>query len=123
MELKTVKGKIYDSEDLIIRGVAIEEQEIVINSVRDQDYIDVYTSDNMYLTKLKKLVAANPKEWKLFDVYEGRDGINGVRFRAPKNLLSFRGKAVERDLTEEQKQAIADRLKEARQKSKPEVES
>lgn len=120
MELKTVKGKTYDSEDLIIRGVAIEEQEIVINSVRDQDYIDVYTSDNIYLTKLKKLATANPKEWKLFDVYEGKDGITGVRFRAPKNLLSFRTGTTEKVMTEEQKQAFREKMSLAKQKVKSE---
>lgn len=117
MKLKTKNGKIYDSEDLVIRGVISDEQETTVVVSRNLDQMDIYTSDNIYLTKLKKLITSNPDEWKLVDVYEGKDGITGVRVRAPKNLLSLREKTVKRELTDEQREAASNRMKELWQKN------
>lgn len=123
MKLKTKSGKSYDTEDLVIRGVDSSEQETTIVALRNDDYMDVYTSDNTYLTKLKKLAATNPKEWSIIEVYEGRAGINGVKFRAPKNLLTLRTGTTERSITDEQRQVLRDRLKQAREKSAAQEQS
>lgn len=109
-----IKGKQYDLEDLVIRGVDMDEQEIVINASRVDDYMTVYTSDNTYLTKLKKLTAANPKDWAVMDIFERNGDITGVKFRAPKCLLSLRTAKTERVMTDEQRAAAAERLKAAR---------
>lgn len=112
----TIKGKEYIVEDLVIRGVDVDEQELIVNAMRDEEFFTVYTSDNIYLTKLKKLAAVNPKEWEIIQIVENKGNILGVKFKAPKKLLSFRTATVERTMTDEQRAAAAERLKAARDK-------
>ena len=112
----TIKGKEYVVEDLVIRGVDVDEQELIVNAMRDEDFLTVYTSDNIYLTKLKKLAVANPKEWEIVQIVEAKGNILGVKFKAPKKLLSFRTATVERTMTDEQRAAAAERLKAVRDK-------
>ena len=105
-----VKEKEYELEDLVIRGTAVEEQELTITAMRDENFFEAYTSDNTYLTKLKKMVAANPKDWKVIAVYESYGEITGVKFRAPKRALSFRvGNLIE--VSEEVKAARAEMMR------------
>ena len=113
---KTLKE--YDLEELTISGNASEESEVCITVLKSEDVADVYTSDNVYLTKFKKLIEANPDVWKITQVVERSDGtVSGVMLRVPKRCLSFRaGKEVERVYTEEQKNALAERLKNMRNK-------
>ena len=108
MEFKTAKGKIYDSEDLVIRGVPVNEQETIVNVARDQAYMEVYTSDNTYLTKLRKLMTISPDKWKLIDVYEVKDNISGVKVRAPKNLLSLRSGTSGKDVANDSENSEPD---------------
>lgn len=110
----TVNNKEYELEDLVVRGTAVEEQELTITAMRDEDFFETYTSDNTYLTKLKKMVAANPKDWQITAIYESYGEITGVKFRAPKNFLSFRCANRVNTLSEEQKAINAERLKAAR---------
>ena len=106
----TVKGKEYELDDLVIKGTSLEEQELVVTAMRSEDFFEAYTSDNTYLTKLKKMVAANPKDWEIEDVYESYGEITGVRFKAPKRALSFRvGNVVE--LSEETRAARSQMMK------------
>ena len=111
-------SKEYDLEELIISGNASDESEVCVTALKSEDFADIYTSDNVYLTKFKKLVEANPDAWKIVQVVERPDGtVSGVMLQAPKRCLSFRaGKEVERVYTEEQKNALAERLKNMRNK-------
>jgi hypothetical protein len=110
--------KEYDLEELTISGNASEESEVCVTALKSEDVADVYTSDNVYLTKFKKLIEANPDAWKITQVVERSDGtVSGVMLQVPKKCLSFRaGKEVERIYTEEQKNALAERLRNMRSK-------
>ena len=110
--------KEYDLEELTISGNASEESEVCVTALKSEDVAEVYTSDNVYLTKFKKLIEANPDVWKITQVVERSDGtVSGVMLRVPKRCLSFRaGKEVERVYTEEQKNALTERLKNMRNK-------
>ena len=110
--------KEYDLEELTISGNLSEESEVCVTALKSEDVADVYTSDNVYLTKFKKLIEANPDAWKITQVVERSDGtVSGVMLQAPKKCLSFRaGKEVERIYTEEQKNALAERLRNMRSK-------
>lgn len=110
----TVNNKQYELEDLLIKGLSAEEQETTVNISRADDFLTVYTSDNTYLTKLKKLVAANPNEWEIIEIIEAKGVISGIKLKAPKNLVSFREKSVSREMSEEQRAAAAERLKSSR---------
>lgn len=110
--------KEYDLEELTISGNASDESEVCVTALKSEDIADLYTSDNVYLTKFKKLVEVNPDAWKITQVVERPDGtISGVMLQAPKKCLSFRaGKETERVYTEEQKNALAERLRNMRNK-------
>ena len=110
--------KEYDLEKLTISGNPSDESEVCVTALKSEDVANVYTSDNVYLTKFKKLIETNPDAWKIIKVVERSDGtVSGVMLQAPKKCLSFRaGKEVERVYTEEQKNALAERLRNMRNK-------
>lgn len=106
-----VKGKEYKLEDLHITGNCSEEREITVATTADEDIIHVYTSDDVYLTKIKKLILTNPKDWILKNIVFGKDNvISGVMVQGPKNGLSLRA-ALEREYSDEQKAAMAERAR------------
>ena len=111
---KTLKE--YDLEELIISGNASDESEVCVTALKSEDIVDVYTSDNIYLTRFKKLIEANPDAWKITQVVERSDGtVSGVVLQAPKKCLSFRAaERVGRVMTDEEKAAAAERLRAAR---------
>lgn len=108
--------KEYDLEELIISGNDSDESEVCITALKPEDFADIYTSDNVYLTKFKKLVEANPDAWKIVQVVERLDGtVSGVMLQAPKKFISFRAaERVGRVMTDEEKAAAAERLRAAR---------
>ena len=104
--------------DLSITGVSADEQETTINYSRTDKEAEVYTSDNTVLTKIKNMFNSDDCEWKLKDIVKDQDrNIVGVFFIVPKKLVSLRAKTVKSSLTDEQRRAAAERLKNARRLS------
>ena len=91
-------------------SLAIEEQEVCINAMRDEDFATAYCSDRTWITKMDKLVEKSPN---LFTVITETE--YGKTYKFPKRLISIRSSIVTRELTEEQKQIAAERLKKARE--------
>lgn len=101
-----------------IRGVLEEERETHISIIDDK--MLVYTSDNKFLTKIKRVAAKNPE---IKCIAEGHNKAKGYvtfyEFEFPVSCLSLRhGKKIKRNLTDEQKKAAAARFKNTRQKEK-----
>lgn len=100
MTIKITKKDItkeYELEDLQITGVSTDEKEITVQASADADKMYIFTSDNVWLTKIKKKVLANPKDWKITNIEHAPDGqICGVFVEAPKDLLSLRTQKTER---------------------------
>ena len=92
-------------------ALSVQEQEIHINSSRDQDFCDMYVSDNTWITKMDKRVARSNGLIKVV----AEDEISKT-YRFPKRLLCIRTSIVSRELSEEEKQLRAERLSAARQK-------
>lgn len=92
-------------------ALSIEEQEICINASRDEDFATAYCSDTTWITKMDKLVAKSPD---LFEVIAETDW--GKTYKFPKRLLSIRSSIVSREMSEEQKEQAAKRLRLAREK-------
>ena len=90
-------------------ALGIEEQELCINAMRDEEYATAYCSDRTWITKFDKLVEKSPE---LFEVVT--ETAYGKTYRFPKRLISIRSSIVTRDMTDEQKQLAAERLKNAR---------
>ena len=104
-------------QSLSFSGVSIDEQETVIVFSRNNDTASVETTDSTVLTKLKKYATTNPDEWVLANVTtSGNESdpmkITSICFECPKKLISLRSKsAAPRELTEEERAEIAERMK------------
>lgn len=90
--------------------LSIEEQEVCINAMRDEEFATAYCSDRTWITKFDKLVEKSPD---LFEVIAETD--YGKTYKFPKRLISIRSSIVTREMTDEQKQLAADRLRNARE--------
>ena len=107
-------------QSLSFSGVSTDEQETVIVFSRNNDTASVETTDSTVLTKLKRYAAANPDEWVLTNVTTGRNEsdptkITSICFECPKKLVSLRSKsAPSRELTDEQRAEIAERMRNVR---------
>ena len=96
-------------------GLPVEEQETVINFSRDNDTATIYTSDSTMITKLNKLTRTAGTEWKLDEIIKDKHGVEVARnYSCPKKLISYRSKTVKREMTEEEKQEISERMKTTR---------
>ena len=113
-----VKGQEYELEQLHISGNKSEEREVTVTSVAADSYMRVYTSDDTWLTKIKKCVAANPKDWRIVSLMFHKDGtLSGVTAEAPKGWFTLRMKERSCTLTPEQIQENAARLKKRHEKA------
>ena len=93
-------------------ALSIEEQEFCINAMRDEDFATAYCSDRTWITKMDKLVEKSPN---LFEVVAETD--YGKTYKFPKRLISIRSSIVTREMTEEQKQLAAERMRNLRSKN------
>ena len=91
-------------------SLSLSEQELCINAVRDEDFATAYCSDTTWITKMDKLVAKSPD---LFVVVAETE--YGKTYRFPKRLISIRSSIVTREMSDEQKQLAAERLRSARE--------
>ena len=91
-------------------SLSLSEQEVCINAIRDEEFATAYCSDVTWITKFDKLVAKSPD---LFEVVAETE--YGKTYRFPKRLISIRSSIVTREMTDEQKQLAADRLRNARE--------
>ena len=87
----------------------LEEQEISINATRTDDIATIYCSDSTWITKMDKLVEKSPALFKVI-----RDDEFGKTYSFPKKLISIRSSVVKRELSDEQRKAMGDRLRNLR---------
>lgn len=98
-------------------GLSVSEQETTISFYRDSDECFIFTSDSTMMTRLDKLAKnADSSDWKCIQEMklQGSDEVIGKKYVTNKGLISFRQKKTERTMTDEQRQAAAERLKAAR---------
>ncbi len=91
-------------------GVAVNEQETVIQISRDEDVAHIWTSDTKMMTKLDHLVE-DSEEWTCKEVQKIDGEVFAKTYVCPKNYVSFRSKKRDRVLTEEQKREAAERMR------------
>ena len=106
----------YTVDDVaVIKGVSSEEQETTVQMSRTEDVAYVWTSDNVVVTKIKKLMERAPDQWKLVKISTNAAGEPvAYFFECPKKLVSFR---TLRAYDENDKAAIAARLASGRVKN------
>lgn len=90
------------------------EQEVVITFNAGEDTADFYTADPVWIRKLDRLVEQNPDQFKQGRVEKYNGKVIAKRYTIPKRFISVRSKDVKRELTEEQRAEIVQRLNKAR---------
>ena len=99
-------------------GVSIAEQETCITFSRDEEYANIYTSDTTMMTKYDKFAQSDDcPDWTCLK--EIRDMYGNLVAKVYR-LISSRSSIVKRELTEEQRQEAAERLRAVRNKTEQE---
>jgi hypothetical protein len=84
------------------------ERETVVTLNDEDDFAEIWTAQRPRITALKKNVAAVLLE-------EGKYGSSvWAKFRLPAELVSFRSKRTRRDLSDEQREQLRQRMKQVR---------
>lgn len=108
-------------EEMSLFGVATDESETIIISRKDSPEATVTTSDSTMFTKIRRNILADPehKDWKVQSFTRTTADKNPLHFvelivTCPKKLISLRSKTSTRELTEEQKEAMRERMSKMR---------
>ena len=110
-------------QDLALTGQSTSEQETIITWRREDKTAHIETTDSTVLTKLKRCALSNPAEWVFDDVTILKDEkdplkISSISFSCPKKFISLRTKSIAgREMTEEERAAVAERFANIRKKS------
>ena len=104
-------------EEVSLFGVTADESETIIVTRRDSPEATITTSDSTVFTKIRKNILADPehKERNVRqDIHAGadRDPLHFIEIivTCPKKLVSLRSKTATREMTEEQKEAMRERM-------------
>lgn len=91
-----------------------ESQETAINWLRDDETLIVCSSDNTFITRMKRAMQKDPDNYKCYYYETNRDKktdkLSNYFFEVPKKLISFRSERTSKEYTKEEKQAIGERL-------------
>lgn len=99
----------YKPEELEVVDASMPEQEITLRAYRDENKFTVWVTDNVALTKMKKLMAKAPDRCKLRKIVWTREGRPfSYEFEVDKKCVRI---GVPREYSEEQKAKLAERLK------------
>lgn len=108
-------------EEVSLFGVATDESETIIITRKDSPEATVTTSDSTMFTKIRRNILADPehKDWKVQSFTRTTADKNPLHFvelivTCPKKLISLRSKTSTRELTEEQKEAMRERMSKMR---------
>lgn len=108
-------------EEMSLFGVATDESETIIISRKDSPEATITTSDSTMFTKIRRNILADPehKDWKVQSFTRTTTDKNPLHFvelivTCPKKLVSLRSKTSTRELTEEQKEAMRERMSKMR---------
>jgi hypothetical protein len=108
----------YTYKDLQpVVGIASEERETITRS-DDSGKMTIYTCENPMITKLRKLCESNPENYAVKRVDKLNGQLTGYVVTAPRELLTLRAPREGRELTEEQRAVLAERLAKVRRSKK-----
>lgn len=108
-------------EEMSLFGIATDESETIIITRKDSPEATITTSDSTMFTKIRRNILADQehKDWKVESFTRttaDKDPLHFVELivTCPKKLVSLRSKTATRELTEEQKKAMRDRMSKMR---------
>ena len=98
-------------DNVTIQRLAKEERETILTYNESDGYWEIYTAVQSHIRKFDKL----NYEVTNIDYYE--DGtVAGKFYKVPKNAISFRDPSKKRNLTDEQRTAMAERMRNIKRK-------
>lgn len=100
-----------------LESIPLNEQVTTISFWRDEEHATLWTNDRTTITKLDRLCKEAPENYQCIEVGKARigGGILDKRYRiSDKGLLSFRQRRVKLELTDEQRAALSEKMKERR---------
>lgn len=100
--------KTHEKNALPLAGLPVNEQETVITIDRETRRATIYTSDTRYINRLDK-------RYERMREHINNGKLAAVEYEVDEKLISFRSGIVKQNLTEEQRQKIAARLKKGRE--------
>lgn len=89
------------------------ERETIITFNAAEDTAEVYTADPVYIRKLDKLCEQSPDTYKFMEKLSAKRCKESKTYSMPKRLVKFRS-PITREISEEQRAALAERLRKAR---------
>lgn len=90
------------------------EQEVIVTMNAAESEAEVYAIDPVYIRKLDKLCKSDPDHYKLLK----QDGYSKTYTVTNKKLISFRPAREKRNLSEEQRAILSERMRAALAKRK-----
>ena len=90
------------------------ERETIITFNAAEDTAEVYTADPVYIRKMDKLCEQFPDTYKFMEELSAKQCKESKTYSMPKRLVKFRA-PVTREISEEQREALAERLRKARE--------
>ena len=107
--------KYVTFQEIEVTSSRQDEQEFTIVGERNGSQLNIYASDNTFITKMKHCMKANPEEFKCWEAGRDSDGcVTGYFFTCPKKYLTIRmgvKTTSNSGMTEEAKTAASERLK------------
>lgn len=90
--------------------LCLEEQEVVINFDRVDEFATIYTSDITWIRKMDKMCEECPDEYKCIQESKCNGNIVGKTYQFPKKLVSLRKPMKQKNVTEEVKKLRMENL-------------
>ena len=111
-----LKVNVNDIENVMVFDS--DERETTINFSYNEDKATIYTSDNTVITKIKKCMIKDPKQWECCEAGRANDRPTGYFFTTSKSNIRFRSliEKEKKELTEEERKALGERLWKNRKK-------
>ena len=108
-------------EEMSLFGATTDESETIVIIRKDSPEATITTSDSTTFTKIRRNILADPehKDWKVQSFIRttaDKDPLHFIELivTCPKKLVSFRSKTTTREMTEEQKEAMRERMSKMR---------
>ena len=108
-------------EEMSLFGATTDESETIVIIRKDSPEATITTSDSTMFTKIRRNILADPehKDWKVQSFIRttaDKDPLHFIELivTCPKKLVSFRSKTTTREMTEEQKEAMRERMSKMR---------
>jgi hypothetical protein len=112
--VQKLKSTRNNAKEKITMALSNIERETIITFNAAEDTAEVYTADPVYIRKLDKLCEQFPDTYKFMAELSAKRCKESKTYSMPKRLVKFRP-PVTREISKEQREALAERLRKARE--------